>query len=86
MSNLGFLEKIKKPIFCLAPMSDVTDIAFRQIFAKYGKTEKKKQDVFWTEFVSADGLLTRSKKKIINILKYSESERPIVAQVFGCQS
>jgi hypothetical protein len=35
----------------LAPMADVTDIAFRTLLAKYGKP-----DVTWTEFVSADGL------------------------------
>ena len=51
MINLGFWKKLKKPIFALAPMADVTDCAFRQIIAKYGKP-----DVFWTEFVAADGL------------------------------
>ena len=52
----NFWQKLKlakkgKPILVLAPMADVTDCAFRQIIAKYGKP-----DVFWTEFVSADGL------------------------------
>ncbi len=35
----------------MAPMKDVTDVAFRQLVAKSGAP-----DVFWTEFVSADGL------------------------------
>lgn len=35
----------------MAPMADVTDVAFRALVAKRGKP-----DIFWTEFVSADGL------------------------------
>ncbi len=75
----------KKPFFCLAPMSDVTDIAFRQILAKYGKNrENRDKVVFWTEFVSADGLCNKlARKKLAHMLKFSESERPIVAQIFG---
>ncbi len=66
-------------------MSDVTDIAFRRILAKYSKNRKNKDSVvFWTEFVAADGLCNKlAKKKLSHILKYSEAERPIVAQVFG---
>src|ERR1035437_4762148 len=83
MSN--FWKKLKKPFFCLAPMSDVTDIAFRFILAKYGKDrENKDRVVFWTEFVSADGLCNKlARKKLSHILEYSEREKPIVAQVFG---
>ena len=62
----------------VAPMSGVTDEAFRLMFLKYGKP-----DVFWTEFVSADGLFSRGKEYCLEILKFSKSERPIVAQVFG---
>lgn len=70
----------KKPFFCLAPMADVTDCAFRAMFAKYGKP-----DVLWTEFVSADGLCSVGKDKLMHMLKYSEAERPIVAQIFGAK-
>lgn len=82
---LGFWEKLKKPFFCLAPMSDVTDIAFRRILAKYSKNrENRDRIVFWTEFVSADGLCDPlGRKKLSHMLKFSESERPIVAQIFG---
>ena len=61
----------------LAPMADVTDRAFRQIIAKYGKP-----DAMWTEFVSADGLMLGGREVLINDLAYSEDERPIVAQFF----
>lgn len=77
MSN--FWKKIKKPVFCLAPMADVTDCAFRQIIAKYGKP-----DVFWTEFVSADGLAHPvAREKLLTDFIYRENEHPIVAQIFG---
>ncbi|HCY17809.1 MAG: tRNA-dihydrouridine synthase [Candidatus Nomurabacteria bacterium GW2011_GWF2_35_12] len=75
----NFWKKLNKPFFCLAPMSDVTDCAFRQIIAKYGKP-----DVFWTEFVSADGLAhSKAQKKLLIDLKFSKKEHPIVAQLFG---
>ncbi len=82
---MNFWKKLKKPFFCLAPMSDVTDVAFRFMLAKYSKNrENKDQVVFWTEFVSADGLSNKlAKKKLAHMLKFSERERPIVAQVFG---
>ncbi len=81
----NFWEKLDKPFFCLAPMSDVTDIAFRTILAKYSKDrENKNKVVFWTEFVAADGLCNKlAKKKLSHILKFKEQERPIMAQVFG---
>jgi nifR3 family TIM-barrel protein len=83
-----FWQKIKKDkiITCLAPMSDVTDASFRQIIAKYSRHGKSNggPDVFWTEFVSADGLCSEiGRKKLMHILKFSENERPIVAQIFG---
>ncbi len=58
-------------------MANVTDSVFRGLFAKYGKP-----DVMWTEFVSADGLCSPGKEKLLADLAYSEAERPIVAQLF----
>jgi len=78
MKKNNFWDSLNKPFFVLAPMADVTDIAFRQIIAKYGKP-----DVFWTEFVSCDGLLSNGKEHLLHDLKYGEQERPIVAQIFG---
>ncbi|OGZ12137.1 MAG: hypothetical protein A2942_02600 [Candidatus Lloydbacteria bacterium RIFCSPLOWO2_01_FULL_50_20] len=87
MSN-SFWSRLPKPFFCLAPLADVTDAAFRRIITKYGKP-----DVLWTEFVSVDGLchvlrsfgeegLTLS-HPLLRDLMYTEAERPIVAQIFG---
>jgi tRNA-dihydrouridine synthase len=58
-------------------MANVTDSVFRKLFAKYGKP-----DVTWTEFVSADGLVSPGRKNLMHDLEYTEAERPIVAQLF----
>ncbi len=82
--ELGFWKKFtlrgtrKKPIMAIAPMSGVTDEAFRLMFLKYGKP-----DFFWTEFVSADGLFSRGRNYCLDILKFNKKERPIIAQIFG---
>ncbi|MFH0755615.1 MAG: tRNA-dihydrouridine synthase [bacterium] len=99
MKNIWQKVSRKKVFFCLAPMSDITDIAFRQIIAKYSKhkkvcdnkyktlnTNKNGPDIFWTEFVSADGLASKDgRKKLLPILKFSKKEKPIIAQIFGAK-
>lgn len=84
----GFWEKLPRPFFVLAPMADVTDTAFRQIIAKYGKFTRPDgtrggPDVMYTEFVSADGLFKGGYEKLIHDLKFTDAERPIVAQFFS---
>jgi len=67
--------------FCLAPMYDVTDAAFRQMFVKYGRP-----DVLFTEFVSADGLASdEGRPKLLRELYFTKKEHPIVAQIFGAR-
>lgn len=58
-------------------MANVTDAAFRRIIAKYGKP-----NVTWTEFVSADGLVSKGREVLLRDLEFSKTERPIVAQLF----
>ena len=74
----SFWNKITKPIFVQAPLANVTDVAFREIIAKYGRP-----DVFFTEFVSADGLCSKGREVLLRDLRYTENQRPIVAQFFG---
>lgn len=76
-SSANFWAELPRPFFILAPMANVTDSVFRKLFAKYGKP-----DVTYTEFVSADGLLSVGKDKLLVDLKYTKAERPIVAQLF----
>src|SRR5690349_1095041 len=76
--NYGFWGKLKKPFFVLAPMADVTDVAFRHIVAQCGRP-----DVFYTEFVSCDGLCSPGRDRLIKDLVFTPDEKPIVAQFFG---
>lgn len=77
MKTNNFWQTMKKPFFVLAPMANVTDSVFRKMIAKYGKP-----DVMWTEFVSADGLMSTGRNKLLHNLYYTKGERPIVAQLF----
>lgn len=75
----NFWAELSQPFFSLAPMYDVTDEAFRQMFVRYGKP-----DVLYTEFVSADGLANETgRAKLMRELYFNKNERPIVAQIFG---
>ena len=79
--SVNFWSKLKKPIFVLAPMANVTDAAFRRIIAKYSRPAGPA--VFWTEFVSVEGLLSRGREKLLPDLWFTPGEHPIVAQIFG---
>ena len=79
----NFWEKLPKPFFVLAPLANVTDAAFRRVIAKYSKPYGPA--VFYTEFVSADGLVLAGEEgraKLMRDLVFSNAERPIVAQFF----
>ncbi len=95
--NLGFWKKLKKPIMAMAPMANVTDAAFRRMFSEVRKANRGTlhsfsrggrggrcgPDVFWTEFVSVEGLLSEGREKLLIDLQYGKDEHPIVAQLFG---
>uniref|UniRef100_K3X2Z5 tRNA-dihydrouridine synthase n=1 Tax=Globisporangium ultimum (strain ATCC 200006 / CBS 805.95 / DAOM BR144) TaxID=431595 RepID=K3X2Z5_GLOUD len=77
---MSFWSKLAKPIYCVAPMANVTDVAFRRVI-----TDLAKPTVMWTEFVSCEALTydTASRKRMMATLMYAEQERPVVAQLFG---
>lgn len=110
----NFWQNLPKPFFALAPMEEVTDFAFREMFGKYSGNNPltnsphkgegiKKGDFFkrvlnffrsttfspnpfvmFTEFVNVDGLTHPEGFEKLKIdLKYSENQRPIVAQIWG---
>lgn len=86
--NKNFLEDLKnkkqkgKPIVVLAPMADVTDQVFRKMIAKYSRPAGP--DIFWTEFVSADGLCSPGREVLKKDLIFDRrKEKPILAQIFG---
>jgi tRNA-dihydrouridine synthase len=74
----NFWSNLPRPIMAMAPMANVTDAAFRRMFVECGKP-----DVFWTEFVSVEGLLSKGRERLLPDLWFSPSEHPIVAQIFG---
>ncbi len=77
---MSFWNELPRPFFVMAPMEDVTDAAFRRMFAMYGKPH-----VTYTEFTSADGLVLApepGKSKLLKKFLFSDIERPIVAQLF----
>lgn len=71
-------QTLKKPFFVLAPMADVTDAPFRTIVARCGRP-----DVFYTEFVSAHGLASSGRDRLIKDLALTNDDHPIIAQFFG---
>jgi len=81
---MSFWQELHKQgtIIGLSPMDGVTDVAMRYMVAKYSRPS-----VILTEFVSVDALHhTKNKERwerVIAPFKYTEIERPIIAQVFG---
>lgn len=71
-------QELKKPFFVLAPMDDVTDTVFRTIVA-----ECARPDVFFTEFVSVDGLSSAGRQALSTKLRFTDVEKPLIVQVWG---
>jgi nifR3 family TIM-barrel protein len=76
MSN--FWNELHKPIYILAPMEDVTDTVLRQVIARCGKPA-----VFFTEFTNVEGMFSKGERQVTQRLRYTEAERPLVAQIWG---
>lgn len=70
-------KTLPQPIIGLAPMDGVTDAAFRYIIATYGKP-----DIVFTEFTNVHDICS-GRLKTLDSLRYSEVERPIIAQIYG---
>ena len=89
---MSFWRTLPRPFFAMAPMANVTDVAFRALVAKRGKP-----DVLFTEFVSADGLYHTIAGRtfqhsqecenvgnpLLRDLAFEENQHPIVAQIFS---
>lgn len=69
------IELGKYPVL-LAPMEDVTDLAFRLMCKKFGA------DLVYTEFVSSDALI-RQVNKSMQKLTICNEERPVAIQIYG---
>ena len=71
-------SKLPKPFFVLAPMDDVTDTVFRQVVASTAPP-----DLFFTEFVNVDGLMSPGRPNLLKKLRFAEKEGRVVAQLWG---
>jgi tRNA-dihydrouridine synthase len=71
-------HELDKPLLALAPMDDVTDTVFRRIVA-----ECAPPDVYFTEFASADGLQSAGRERVLDKLKFTSKETPLIAQLWG---
>jgi tRNA-dihydrouridine synthase len=65
------------PLTALAPMQDVTDLAFMQVIARYGPP-----DYFFTEFFRVHAQ-SRPEKHILRSLTENATGRPVFAQLIG---
>jgi tRNA-dihydrouridine synthase len=75
---MTFWQRLPKPFFVLAPMDDVTDTVFRQIVASVSPP-----DVYFTEFASVDGLQSAGRERVLQKLRFTRSEQPLIAQIWG---
>ncbi|PIY80904.1 MAG: hypothetical protein COY80_00625 [Candidatus Pacebacteria bacterium CG_4_10_14_0_8_um_filter_42_14] len=73
----NFWQQLKKPIIGLSPMDGVTDQPFRYIQKKYGQP-----DIVYTEFASVEGVCHGATSMLKDFL-YDETQRPVIAQVYG---
>lgn len=69
---------LPKPFFVLAPMDDVTDTVFRQVVADIAPP-----DLFFTEFVNVDGLMSSGRPNLLKKLRFVSGEGRVVAQLWG---
>ncbi|MEZ0368272.1 MAG: tRNA dihydrouridine synthase DusB [Candidatus Sericytochromatia bacterium] len=68
--------KFDHPPIVLAPMEDVTDLAFRLVCRRRGA------DVVYTEFVSSEAII-RDIPKTLDKMRLLDEERPIGIQIYG---
>ena len=66
-----------QPLTALAPMQDVTDLAFMRVIAHYGAP-----DYFFTEFFRVHAQ-SRPEKHILRSIDENDTGRPVFAQLIG---
>lgn len=77
MNADNFWKQLPVPIIGLSPMDGVTDQPFRHIQKKYGNPA-----VVYTEFTSVEGVCHGAEQLLTDFL-FDESQRPIIAQIYG---
>lgn len=59
-------------------MDDVTDTVFRRIVGDCAAP-----DLYFTEFTNVEGLQSAGRPKLLKKLRFTESEQPLIAQIWG---
>ena len=76
---MNFWQKLPDGFTALAPMEDVTDVAFRLTVKKAGRP-----NVFFTEFTNTDSFCNPlGRRHTMSRLIHDQTETPIVAQIWG---
>lgn len=75
---MSIYHSLPRPFFVLAPMDDVTDTVFRRVVAGCAAP-----DLYFTEFVNVDGLQSPGRTKLLKKLRFTPTERPLIAQIWG---
>jgi tRNA-dihydrouridine synthase B len=68
---------LPRPLIGLSPMDGMTDHPYRHIHKRHGNP-----DLIFTEFVRVERLIA-GETKLLRELLFDESQRPLVAQVYG---
>ncbi len=77
MNNIW--QESDEPIMILAPMEGVTDVMFRQVIARAGRP-----DLFFTEFTNVSSYASeKGRANALERLEVAESDKPIIAQIWG---
>ena len=72
----NFWQTLNRPILALAPLSGITDSAFRQVCKSFGA------DLVYSELASTAGLVFNP-RLTLKMLQFDPSERPYIVQFFG---
>lgn len=75
---MSIWNDLEKPIVALAPMEDVTDVAFRQIVEEVAPA-----DLYFTEFMNVDAYGTKGWPNVSRRLKKRDEETKLIAQIWG---
>ena len=77
MLNMRDLIPSNRPLLILAPMQDITDLAFWRVLSRYGGP-----DVYYTEYfrVHRD---SRPEKYILRSIEENPGGKPVIAQMIG---
>lgn len=77
MQQTSFWQNLPENIIGLSPMDGLTDQPFRFIQKKYGKPA-----IMYTEFTSVEGVC-HGALQLLKDFMYDETQRPIIAQIYG---